>query len=233
MTEILKINVDNEINVNKAIALAADIGVKKVEITSEQAEKLLFVMADVSKKVTLYSPVWVSLSFENGAERDCEPLYCYPLCDEYLDIINNAIRTHDKTKLCAGGLLEYLTCDDEVMDFYLQNQIAFIMPSIKVVDGGLYCVTEIGCKGTLSESALHALEQALMLQFQYDWGQDVEYIDISLPGSAITYVDGVVHFGKKEDIELKTGADVEIFENMSVYVRVYHDDFRGFDVVAD
>lgn len=227
-------NTDDKENVLKnAVALAADIGNKKTDITYEQAEKLLFLMADASKLVTFYSPVWVTLTYESNTEQDCEPLYCCPLCEEYLDIVNNAIRTHDKTKLGAGGLLEYLACDDEVINFYLQNQITYIQPVLKVVDGSLYCVTEIGCKGTLPDSALKALEEALMLQFQYDWGQDVEYVEASLPDAAFAYVNGVARFGKKEDIEHETGVKAENIENPSVCIRVYHDDFRGFDVVAD
>jgi len=224
---------DKENVIKNAVALAADIGREKAGITFEQAEKLLFLMADASKRVTFHSPIWMSLFYESGAEQDCEPLYCYPLCEEYLEIVNNAIRTHDKTKLGPGGLLEYLVCDDEVMDYYLQNQLAYIQPTIKVVDGSLYCVTEIGCKGTLPDSALQALEEALTQQFHYDWGQDVEYVDIPLPGAAITYVNGVARFGKKEDIENETGVKAEIIENSAVCIRVYHDDFRGFDVIAD
>lgn len=219
--------------VKNAVTLAAAIGEKKVDITFEQAEKLNFLMAETIKVVTLHSPVWVSLHFGSGDEGDCEALYCCPLCEEYLDIINKAIRKHPKTKLGAGGLLEYLVCDDEVMDFYLQNQIAYIQPSLKVVGGDLLCVTEIGCKGELPYSALQALEYALMQQFHYDWGQDAECIDIPLPGSALTYVNGIARFGRKEDIERETGEKVEPLKNPTVCIRLYHDDFRGFDIAAD
>jgi len=230
MTKTNKKNDDKENIVKNAIALAADIGESKAGITFKQAEKLLFLMADASKVVTFQSPVWVSLYYGKEPDRDCESFYCYPLCEEYLDIVNHAIQTHDKTKFGSTGLLEYIVCNDEVMDFYLQNQIAYIRPTLKSVDGSLCCVTEIGCKGDIPAAAIQALEEALTEQFHYDWGEDVECIDIPLSGAALAYVNGAARFGKKEDIEREAGVQAEILENPAVYVRLYHNDFRGFDV---
>lgn len=158
------------------------------QLSYAQARRLMFILDNNISTERFITPITFTLFYDNeDGDRCVEPMYSAPLCDAYLQQINEAIRTLPSTLYEYGGLALEVCDDDPVLSFYLQSHIDRILPSVEVLDGVLTGVFEVACRTPYDYDALNAITGYLEKRCFYDWGDELQQLDIPITDVTLSY----------------------------------------------